>query len=99
MSDNVKTGNIASMLLMYYADYPMTMVGPSKKNQIHFHEDLRIGKFYEKYANRYNANKHQTKANLEYYCKLHNINIINISNQHRKDLGDAFMQSIADYIL
>lgn len=74
--------------------YEITVMNPSYKNKIYFHNDLKHSSFIQKYNNNYIANKNHTKANFLYFIKHFNLEhvIKGIKAKNIDDLADSFLQ-------
>ena len=89
---------INSMQIAYhFADIcPVYIVDPGCKNKYSFSNDTRYETFITRYTN-YTSNKKHTDANMKYFVKLMNSNMLdNIAKgQKTNDIADAFMQAVA----
>lgn len=85
------------------------LMNPKYKNYVRFTSYIGIEHFYTKYVSLYEANKNHTKANflhwmsvmttsVEYTCKYSRKNKVGIQSKRKRDMADAFMQTVA-YVL
>lgn len=74
--------------------YEITIMNPSFKNKIYFHNNLKHSYFIQKYNNNYIANKNHTKINFLYFIKHFNLEYVikDIKSKNIDDLADSFLQ-------
>lgn len=107
MSANDKSRCVSQQIMYHYTDIStntspiMKLMGPTRKNTVHFTKDLIHNAFVEKYASNYTANKNHCKCNFIYWSKIFSQDPIltnalkNIRKKNIDDIADAFMQMFA----
>ncbi len=96
LSSNYNANAIYNQIIYEFSNdiYEITIMNPSYKNKIYFHNDLKHSSFIQKYSGNYIANKNHTKANFLYFIKHFNLEhvIKGIKAKNIDDLADSFLQ-------
>ena len=96
LSSNYNANAIYNQIIYEFSNsiYEITVMNPSYKNKIYFHNDLKHSSFIQKYNNNYIANKNHTKANFLYFIKHFNLEhvIKGVKAKNIDDLADSFLQ-------
>jgi hypothetical protein len=98
MSANYNANAVYNQVLYHFCEHKVITVHPTLKNKVWFSKDLKHQSFIAKYANAYTANKAHTRANLEFYCNVFQLELPSIKAKNRDDLADAFIQAMHYFV-